>query len=94
MSEVGQKLKTVLEGYAKFLRDRDLAPPKHQPHLVRWVREFLLSAEEYSGYAFEQALDLFLAGCRRTSRHQAVADPAGSVGDSLGNPRRKRSTDG
>ncbi len=38
MSEVGKKLKTVLEGYAKFLRDRDLAPPKHQSHLVRWVR--------------------------------------------------------
>jgi len=46
MSEVGKKLKTVLEGYAKFLRDRDLAPPpKHQSHLVRWVREFLLLAE-------------------------------------------------
>ena len=26
MSEVGKKLKTALEGYAKFLRDRDLAP--------------------------------------------------------------------
>jgi len=25
MSEVGKKLKTVLEGYAQFLRDRDLA---------------------------------------------------------------------
>ena len=61
MSEVGKKLKTVLEGYAKFLRDRDLAPPKHQPHLVRWVREFLLFAEEHGGYTFEQTLDLFLA---------------------------------
>ena len=53
MSKVGQKVKTVLEGYAKFLRDRDLAPPKHQPHLVRWVWEFLLFAEEYGGYTFE-----------------------------------------
>ena len=61
MSEVGKKLKTVLEGYAKFLRDRDLAPPKHQSHLVRWVREFLLFAEEHGGYTFEQTLDLFLA---------------------------------
>jgi len=61
MSEVGKKLKTVLEGYAKFLRDRDLAPPKRQPHLVRWVREFLLFAEEHGGYTFEQTLELFLA---------------------------------
>jgi len=61
MSEVGKKLKTMLEGYAKFLRDRDLAPPKHQSHLVRWVREFLLFAEEHGGYTFEQTLDLFLA---------------------------------
>ena len=30
MSEVGKKLKTVLEGYAKFLRDRGLAPPKQK----------------------------------------------------------------
>ncbi|MCK4682541.1 hypothetical protein KAT59_05920 [Candidatus Bipolaricaulota bacterium] len=65
MSEVGKKLKTVLEGYAKFLRDRDLAPPKHQPHLVRWVREFLLFAEEHGGYTFEQTLDLLLAGIGR-----------------------------
>ncbi|HUT87644.1 MAG TPA: hypothetical protein VMX15_06135 [Candidatus Heimdallarchaeota archaeon] len=35
MDEVSKTLKTVLEGYAKFLRDRDLAPPKHQPHLAR-----------------------------------------------------------
>ena len=61
MSNIGKKLKTVLEGYAKFLRDRDLAPPKHQPHLVRWVREFLLFAEKYGSYTFEQTLDLFLA---------------------------------
>jgi hypothetical protein len=33
MSEIGKKLKTVLEGYAKFLRDRGLAPPKYQQHL-------------------------------------------------------------
>ena len=65
MSEVGKKLKTVLEGYAKFLRDRDLAPPKHQSHLVRWVREFLLFAEEHGSYTFEQTLDLFLAAIGR-----------------------------
>ena len=36
------------------------ASAKHQPHLVRWVQEFLLFAEEYGGYTFEQALDLSL----------------------------------
>jgi hypothetical protein len=61
MTEIGKKLKTVLEGYAKFLRDRGLAPPKHQPHLARWVQEFLLFAEQHRGYTFEQTLDLFLA---------------------------------
>jgi len=50
----------MLEGHATFLRERKLAPPKHQPHLVRWVREFLLFAEEYGGYTFEQTLDPFL----------------------------------
>ena len=28
---------------------------------MRWVRDFLLSAREHGGYAFEQTLDLFLA---------------------------------
>jgi uncharacterized NAD(P)/FAD-binding protein YdhS len=65
MSEVGKKLKTVLEGYAQLLRDRDLAPAKHESHLVRWVREFLLFAEERGGYTFEQMLDLFLAAVIR-----------------------------
>ena len=37
MAKVGKALESVLEGYAKFLRDRDLAP-KHQPRLVRWVQ--------------------------------------------------------
>jgi hypothetical protein len=48
MTKIGKKLKTMLEGHAKFLRDRGLAPPKHQPHLVRCVREFLLFAEEHA----------------------------------------------
>ena len=33
------RMRAVLEGYAKFLREKDLALPKHQPYLVRWVRE-------------------------------------------------------
>ena len=61
MTEIGKKLKTVLEGYATFLRKRELVLPKHQQHLVRWVRDFLLFAEEHGGYTFEQTLDLFLA---------------------------------
>lgn len=65
MSEVGKKLKTVLERYAKFLRDRDLAPAKHESHLVRWVRESLLFAEEHGGYTFEQTLELLLAAIGR-----------------------------
>ena len=34
-------LHEVLDGYAKFLQDKDLALDKHQPYLVRWVRDFL-----------------------------------------------------
>jgi len=41
----GEHLQAVLDVYAKFLRDKDLALPKHQPYLVRWVREFLLFAQ-------------------------------------------------
>ena len=45
MTKVDEALESVLEGYASFLRERMLAPLKHQPHLVRWVQEFLLFAE-------------------------------------------------
>ena len=61
MTEIGKKLKAVLEGYAAFLRKRKLVLPRHQQHLVRWVRDFLLFTEEHGGYTFEQTLDLFLA---------------------------------
>ena len=40
MPERNERRQAVLEGYAKFLHDKALALPKHQPHLVRWVREF------------------------------------------------------
>ena len=49
------------DGYAKFLRDRQLGPPKHRPYLVRWVRQFLLFARQHAGYTFEQMLERFLA---------------------------------
>jgi len=35
MAKVGKALESVLEGYASFLRERMLAPLKHQPYLVR-----------------------------------------------------------
>ena len=54
-------LREVLDGYAKFLQERDLALDKHQPYLVRWVAEFLGFARAHAGYSFEQTLDLFLA---------------------------------
>ena len=43
MPDSGDQLAAVLDGYAKFLRDKDLALPKDQPYLVRWLREFLKS---------------------------------------------------
>jgi len=61
MTKVDEALESVLEGYASFLRERMLAPLKHQPYLVRWVQEFLLFAEQRRGYTFEQTLELFLA---------------------------------
>jgi hypothetical protein len=39
-----ERLCEVLVGYQKFLQEKDLAPAKSLPHLVRWVREFLLFA--------------------------------------------------
>ena len=61
MTDAGDRLQTVLDGYATFLRERDLAPSKQQPYLIRWVREFLHFARAHDGYTFEQTLDLFLA---------------------------------
>ena len=37
MTKVDEALESVLEGHASFLRERMLALPKHQPHLVRWM---------------------------------------------------------
>ncbi len=61
MNQAEGELERKLGGYAVFLRKRQLAPPKHQPHLVRWVREFLIFAAEHRGYTFEQTLDMFLS---------------------------------
>ena len=43
MSDPGERLPTVLDGHANFLRNKELALPKHQPYLFRWMREFLAS---------------------------------------------------
>lgn len=61
MADRGDQLHEVLDGYAKFLQQKNLALDKHQPYLVRWVREFLLFAWTHAEYSFEQTLDLFLA---------------------------------
>ena len=61
MAERDVYLREVIDGYAKFLQDKNLAMDKHRPYLVRWVREFLLFSRARAGYSFEQTLDLFLA---------------------------------
>jgi integron integrase len=61
MRDYGERLEQVLEAYASFLREKELALEKHQPYMVRWVKDFLLFAKEHGGYTFEQTLDLFLA---------------------------------
>jgi hypothetical protein len=49
-----ERLQAASDGHAKFLRDKDLALPRHQPYLVRWVRGFALFAQGHGGYTFEQ----------------------------------------
>ena len=61
MANFDERLTQILKGYANFLREKELALPKHQPYLARWVKGFLLFAREHGGYTFEQTLDLFLA---------------------------------
>ena len=85
MHEASQRLQAVLDGYAKFLRDKDLALPQHQPYLVRWVREFLAFAGAHSGYTFEQTLDLYLSevGKREGVKPWQVQQAADAVRISL-----------
>jgi hypothetical protein len=45
MTSGGDRLQAVLEGCSTFLLENNLAPPKHQPYLVRWVRDFLQFAQ-------------------------------------------------
>ena len=55
MADRGDHLHEVLDGYAKFLQPKNLALNKHQPYLVRWVREFLLFARTRAGCSFDVA---------------------------------------
>ena len=41
MADGGARLQPVLDGYANFLHDKELALPQRQPYLVRWVREYI-----------------------------------------------------
>jgi len=43
MIKVDKALESVLEGYPSFLRERMLAPLRHQPYLVQWVQEYPIS---------------------------------------------------
>jgi len=61
MTEGDGQLPAALDGYANFLAGRELALPKHQPYLPRWVRGFLHFPQAHGGCTFEQTLDLFLA---------------------------------
>ena len=60
MRHGGDGLAQVLLGFERFLVEKSLVPDNERPHLVRWVRDFLLFAREHGGYTFEQTLDLFL----------------------------------
>ena len=60
MAGRGERFQSVLDDFAKFLRDKKLALPRQQAYLVRWVKEFLHFAQTRPGYTFEQTLDLFL----------------------------------
>jgi len=61
MAGCHERLSEVLDGYDKFLLQKDLVPGKQREYMVRWTRNFLLFAREHGGYSFEQTLDMFLA---------------------------------
>ena len=44
MPTEGSAWREVLDGYANFLRDKDLVPAPQRPYLVRRVGEFLTFA--------------------------------------------------
>jgi hypothetical protein len=45
MDSFDERLTRILDGYANSWQEKKLALPNHLPHLVHWVREFLLFAQ-------------------------------------------------
>ncbi|MFH1998544.1 MAG: integron integrase [Planctomycetota bacterium] len=66
--EKHETFQSVLDGFSKFLRERNLVPPKHRPYLVRWVRAFLVFSRSKREYTFDQKQDLFVAELERRNR--------------------------
>ena len=61
MPNSGDHLEAVLDGFGKFLADKDVVPSKQRPYLVRWVRDFLLRATVKPARA---AVDFGAADCK------------------------------
>ena len=61
METGGERLHGTLEGYGRFLTEKDLSSQKERHYVVRGVIGFPLFARAYGGVAFEQTLDLLLA---------------------------------
>ncbi len=81
MADRGDHWHEVLNGYAKFVRDKHVARDKHRPFLVRWLRELLLFAWANARYSFEPTLKRFLAevggrGARPQGSFPQVGDVA------------------
>jgi len=52
MGSDDSKLESVVDGYANFLKVKDLAKTTHQPHMVRWIGYFLIFGQGTSRLHF------------------------------------------
>jgi hypothetical protein len=77
MAERDGHLHEVLSGYAKFLQDKNLSLDKHQPYLVRWVREFLLFARAACRIQLRADAGPVSGRRGRACGHEAMAASAG-----------------
>ena len=79
MGDRADHLHEVLGSCAQFLQDKNLAMDKHQPYLVRWVRDFLLRqlqrAKEGVTLASNRPCQNLLRS--NTPRVAAVLEPGG-----------------
>jgi len=78
-------------GYATFLREKELALARYQPHLMRWERWFLLLAWEHGGYKDGEGQS-FRAKARRlalfgAARREDPDDGVHSGGETVGKGR-------